>query len=1067
MNRRLRFIAGVTSALIFMLILAVGCKKETETPKSAKAYLVEVASSTSGDVAVDPFAAQTTGVKANQLVTLTLTPTGTNEVGSVTIKNAATGVPLPSDAITFTSATTCTFLMPAYNVLIEVEFVPPQPYKIILETMTGGSVSISPSAALDTGVIKDTPITVTITPEGTNELHELHGSYTGGNVTFAGSGYDAGATRTFNMPAANVTISATFGAVRPKHAITATVNGSGVIEAPTESPANEIITVRLKANSSNVIDSPALTFNPASIVPSAAVIVDGWSQYTFTMPDQAVSVTGNFKSSGGPVVETGGPLSYDSGKFTLDVDLPSGTVYAEVYRGRSRLDKELRNNMVGYYMPADKTFVDPSPNEKKYENYYFLDCLDAGGNVIATLGPYSLEQQIFGSSVKFYDGNYDNIDTMYNEINAIHDNETSGRVFQSGIDGSDRKGEFSSLRYAMYLKPGEYNKSTAGRTLKIGFYTSLLGLGKTPGDTVLFNLGIDTPTHLDPTPGDPNSANNATCTFWRSIENVRIRSGAGTFQWGVSQSAPVRRVHVECTTKLDVGGYCSGGYIADSRFDAGIGSSPQQQYYFRNNHFSSFPSGVNWNKVVQANSDTSATHNEAGKVTRGQLSVIPNSPSIREKPFLFIDDDGEYKVFRPALKTNSTGPNSWSVTGTGNSAVYSMGDGTVIDFISEFYVTNAPDVYGVGGDTADIIQAKLDAGKHIFLSPGRYTLNKPLRITKPDTIFMGYGYTTLLPAVGNNNGCLFVEDVPGVTVAGIMFDATDAYSTYLMSVGETGANANHASNPTVLYDNCLRVGGGHFKQRVHTDVALLINSNNVIMDKTWVWRADHGDGGVIDWHMNTSKNGLVVRGNDVIAYGMFVEHFHEYNVLWMGDRGRLYFFQNETPYDPHYQASYRSHGGTVNGYAMYKVDNRVNEHYAIGLGMYSVFLNRTNGCKERILIASAVEVPNKPGVRILNPCIVRLGSQAGGISSIVNGTGNSSVDAYSERHIREYTNGTATLTGNGDDNGPTAGTAPADETHWIEDLVINSQGVSNHPPSGGRASLTWMNTCCGGTHPDP
>ena len=44
------------------------------------------------------------------------------------------------------------------------------------------------------------------------------------------------------------------------------------------------------------------------------------------------------------------------------------------------------------------------------------------------------------------------------------------------------------------------------------------------------------------------------------------------------------------------------------------------------------------------------------------------------------------------------------------------------------------------------------------------------------------------------------------------------------------------------------------------------------------------------------------------AYGLAVEHFQKYEVLWSGQNGSDYFFQNELPYDPPSQA----HGGFPN-----------------------------------------------------------------------------------------------------------------------------------------------------------
>ena len=109
-------------------------------------------------------------------------------------------------------------------------------------------------------------------------------------------------------------------------------------------------------------------------------------------------------------------------------------------------------------------------------------------------------------------------------------------------------------------------------------------------------------------------------------------------------------------------------------------------------------------------------------------------------------------------------------------------------------------------------------------------------------------------------------------------------------------------------------------------VNLRINSNDTIVDHTWIWRADHGSG--VGWNLNTSANGLVVNGNRVTAYGLFVEHHQQFQVLWNGNAGRTYFYQSEIPYDPPDQASYssgRSPGRRINGWASYKVADGVVE----------------------------------------------------------------------------------------------------------------------------------------------
>jgi len=705
----------------------------------------------------------------------------------------------------------------------------------------------------------------------------------------------------------------------------------------------------------------------------------------------------------------------------------TNALYYEIFEGKSRMTA---NSSVGE--TVETTFTVTPKNARKYENYYKIEARDGTGETLQTLYA-SLELSLFGPRVWFFTPE-DSIADIEAEINRIHDTESSGRVIQP--DGL-RIGEFSIRRYAFFFKPGTYSNHGI---FNIGFYTHISGLGRLPTDTVIRG-GIATPAHLDTPP------NNATCTFWRSIENFHIQNtGSNRFHWGVSQSAPVRRMMVDVQTTYDYGGQASGGFTADSHFNGAVGSASQQQWYTRNSHHTTAMSGVNWNKVVQGmtGADGPTIPTEANYTNAGP------TPIIREKPFLFIDNDGEYKVFKPGLRYNASGV-SWGAGKENNG----MGVGEIIDFVENFYVAKE------GKDTAATINAALASGKHIYFSPGRYEISTPIVVKNPNTIILGHGFPTLYPSRTNSHGCIFIDDVSGVTVAGLMFDAAPrANSAYQITAGPTGANADHSANPTLLADLCLRVGGYDI-EAVHSDICALINSNNVITDKFWVWRADHPANGGVDWHRNTSKNGVVVFGNDVVAYGLFVEHFHEYNTLWIGDRGRMYFYQNETPYDVHFQRQYMSHNGTVNGWAQYKVDNRVNEHFATGLGMYCVFLIRNNGIKEEIRIANAMEVPNKPGVHVINATLTYIGTgngppvpphPRGGFESIINGVGSPAMNAWAHTSIYEYKDGV--YRGSGEVSGSNAQQVGTDaERHWVEELVINSSGIVTANPKGGLTNV--------------
>jgi len=158
---------------------------------------------------------------------------------------------------------------------------------------------------------------------------------------------------------------------------------------------------------------------------------------------------------------------------------------------------------------------------------------------------------------------------------------------------------------------------------------------------------------------------------------------------------------------------------------------------------------------------------------------------------------------------------------------------------------------------------------------------------------------------------------------------------------------------------------------------LIVNANDTIIDHTWIWRADHGRG--VGWTENLSDNGLVVNGDNVTAYGLFVEHHQKFQVLWNGNHGRTYFYQSEIPYDPPTQADYTSAPGT-DGWASYKVAASVTSHEAWGLGVYSVFRHPD------IVLTRAIEVPKAPGIRFHDMITVCLGRN-GGIENVINDAG--------------------------------------------------------------------------------
>ncbi|WTR18921.1 RICIN domain-containing protein [Streptomyces sp. NBC_00138] len=504
----------------------------------------------------------------------------------------------------------------------------------------------------------------------------------------------------------------------------------------------------------------------------------------------------------------------------------------------------------------------------------------------------------------------------------------------NSIFSQQQTNQFGSQRYAVFFKPGTYSAD-----VNVGFYTQVAGLGLSP-DNVTINGAVH--AEADWFQG------NATQNFWRDAENLSVNPTGGTDRWAVSQAAPYRRMHVRGNLALDDGGWSSGGFISDSKVDGQIQSGSQQQFLTKDTEMGSW-SGSNWNMVFVGDKGAPAQ-------SFPTYTTVASSPVIREKPFLYIDGSGKYQVFVPALQSNASGTTWNGKTPAGQSLP-----------IDQFYVVKP-------GATAADMNAALAAGKNLLVTPGVYHLNQTLNITRPDTVVLGMGLATLVP--DNGITAVSTSDVDGVKLAGLLIDAGTTNSQTLMQIGAAGSSANHAADPTSLSDVFFRIGGATVGKATQS---LVINSNNTIIDHTWAWRADHGNGGTVGWTTNTADTGVIVNGQNVTAYGLFVEHYQKTQVLWNGNGGRTYFFQNEMPYDPPNQSSWMN--GSSQGYPAYKVADSVTSHEAWGLGSYCYFSTNSS-----VVSANAFQVPNTSGVKFHDMVTVSLGG-VGTISHVINTTG--------------------------------------------------------------------------------
>jgi hypothetical protein len=527
--------------------------------------------------------------------------------------------------------------------------------------------------------------------------------------------------------------------------------------------------------------------------------------------------------------------------------------------------------------------------------------------------------------------------------------------------------EMGTNRYALLFKPGVYGSQADPLQLKVGYYTEVAGLGASPTD-VTINGKIEVYNRCLEGGGTSNC--HALVNFWRTLSNLSLNVNAAGQDgcrasanfWAVSQAASMRRLNI-AGNNLSLMDYCtagpqfaSGGFISDSKLPFVINGS-QQQWLIRNSEIGGWSNAV-WNQVF------------AGVVGAPSDADFPNppyttfetTPLSRERPYLFLDAEGAYNVRVPSAQRSTSGI-TWDE---------GMTAGRTIP-LHDFFVADP-------SDSVKDIDNALARGRHLLFTPGVYDVDRTISVKRADTVVLGLGHATLTAVDGAVP--LELADVPGVIVAGVTIDAGTVESPVLLQVGKksgrTGWKKTDPSNPTTLSDVYFRVGGPHVGK---ADIALEVNSDEVLIDHTWVWRADHGVEGFTDterWNTNLGRNGVVVNGDDVTANGLFVEHFQEYNTVWNGDGGATILYQNELPYDPPTQADWMHDG--VEGWAGYKVGDGVKTHELFGGGVY-VF-NRNN---PSIHTENGFEVPQTPGVRLHHVMTVNLG--AGTIDHVVNGVG--------------------------------------------------------------------------------
>ena len=520
---------------------------------------------------------------------------------------------------------------------------------------------------------------------------------------------------------------------------------------------------------------------------------------------------------------------------------------------------------------------------------------------------------------------------------------------------------FSDKRTAILFEKGRYNFD-----LQVGYYTQVLGLGKSAGDVVFadtdfgpycpaYNLDCEIPA-VDPN-GHKYTVNGISLdTFWRSAENFSVNTRKGLL-WAVSQAAPIRRVHAKGNVQLSDGtAYSSGGHMANCVIDGDLSFGTQQQFCCRSVNMNGQIETGAWSNVFVdcQNAPPQSNGNEGAAVT-------VHNPSVTvEKPYI-IKEDEKYSLCVPQarLRSNSK-PLGADLDGKNDE----------IRPFENVYVAWAKLKNGgeIDRQVGQKINDALRQGKDVVLSPGIYHLDVPIKLVKSNQVILGIGMATLVAPTDGSPCIQVISGLEGVRVGGIMFEASKiphiSVRTKVASFIEWGVEGvtgsqdpGNPSNPAVLSDIFCRVGGSSLDRTVSTDVMIRIHSGDVLGDNLWLWRADHVELGPheepnfppLDYHQVVEgevpcQTGLIVHGDNVTIHGLAVEHTTEHQVIWYGENGNVQFYQSELPYDVTSEFGRQSYLG-------YLVDSKVQDHRLGGAGVYSNFRDHD------VFVKSAIQHP--------------------------------------------------------------------------------------------------------------
>lgn len=466
-------------------------------------------------------------------------------------------------------------------------------------------------------------------------------------------------------------------------------------------------------------------------------------------------------------------------------------------------------------------------------------------------------------------------------------------------------GESGNKGYIIAFHPGTYKFN--GDKLRIPFMCSMIGLGKNPCEVVLDNCTITVPCgseHLQ-CPGG-----GATQLFWRDVQNITLN---GDFEWFTSQECPLRRIICNGDIRLDAPDalkrqiWSSGGFFGNVFIDGTLSSQVQQQFCFKNVHAKSQRVNSGFNMVF-INCDIMNGVNPFCNSHQSHVEI--QGEPVKEKPFMIA---GGAIVLPADFATNGV-------------------NFKISKVLSDVVLINPK-------TPMTEVQLLCNTKSGVILTPGVYHWAEPLFLNRSDFVLLGVGWPVIY--AGQNKSPILQVIGTDVCITSMLLDVGTGNPSSLIQTGKG----------TKLFDICCRATLEHQSSKTVMAKSMInVVKNAAYLENIWLWVADHGpvkNGTKIDWNKYNVPSGLLVSGDDVSAYGLFVEHQSGPMVSWSGENGKCIFYQSEFPY-----------GGKSDGSPSYQIDDRVTTHVAKGLGIYAVI--PTNN----FTFPFAMTSPKKSGIQI-------------------------------------------------------------------------------------------------------